>query len=64
MSIRVMTAVWDHSPYESGELLVLLALADWADEPGTLLAVRPGDRAEGSAQGAPGVQHPAEVPGR
>jgi Helix-turn-helix domain len=34
MSIRVMTAVWDHSPYESGELLVLLALADWADDQG------------------------------
>src|SRR6201994_4267661 len=34
MSIRVMTAVWDHTPYEGGELLVLLALADWADDQG------------------------------
>jgi hypothetical protein len=29
-----MTAVWDHSPYDGGELLVLLALADWADDQG------------------------------
>ena len=29
-----MTAVWDHTPYEGGELLVLLALADWADDRG------------------------------
>jgi hypothetical protein len=29
-----MTAVWDHTPYEGGELLVLLALADWADDQG------------------------------
>jgi hypothetical protein len=34
MSIRVMTAIWDHSHYEGGELLVLLALADWADDQG------------------------------
>jgi Helix-turn-helix domain len=34
MSILVMTAVWDNSPYEGGELLVLLALADWADDQG------------------------------
>jgi hypothetical protein len=34
MSIRVMTSVWDNSPYEGGELLVLLALADWADDQG------------------------------
>jgi Helix-turn-helix domain len=34
MSIRVMTAVWDQTPYEGGELLVLLALADWADDQG------------------------------
>jgi hypothetical protein len=29
-----MTAVWDSTPYEGGELLVLLALADWADDQG------------------------------
>jgi Helix-turn-helix domain len=34
MSIRMMTAVWDGTPYEGGELLVLLALADWADDQG------------------------------
>ena len=34
MSIRMMTAVWDSTPYEGGELLVLLALADWADDQG------------------------------
>jgi hypothetical protein len=30
----MMTAVWDSTPYEGGELLVLLALADWADDQG------------------------------
>lgn len=34
MSIRVMTAVWDRAQYEEGTLLVLLALADWADDKG------------------------------
>jgi Helix-turn-helix domain len=34
MSIRVMTAIWDHSRYEGGDPLVLLALADWADDQG------------------------------
>ncbi|MFZ0662146.1 MAG: helix-turn-helix domain-containing protein, partial [Acidobacteriaceae bacterium] len=35
MSIRVMTAVWDRGKrYEGGSLLVLLALADWADDGG------------------------------
>ena len=26
MSVRVMTAVWDNTPYEGGELLVLLPI--------------------------------------
>jgi len=29
-----MTKVWDCGRYEKGELLVLLALADWADDAG------------------------------
>jgi hypothetical protein len=34
MSIRVMTAVWDHADVSGGDLLVLLAMADWADDDG------------------------------
>jgi len=34
MSIQVMTAVWRKAPYEGGALLVLLAMADWADDNG------------------------------
>lgn len=34
MSLRALTAVWDHSASEGGTLLVLLALADYADEHG------------------------------
>lgn len=34
MSIRVMTAVWDNAGVQGSELLVLLALADWADDGG------------------------------
>jgi hypothetical protein len=34
MSIRIMTAVWSDAPYTQGTLLVLLALADWADDSG------------------------------
>jgi hypothetical protein len=34
MSIRVMTAVWDHAPYKGGTLLVLLAMADFASDDG------------------------------
>lgn len=34
MSIRVMTQVWDCNAYEGGTLLVLLAMADWADDTG------------------------------
>ncbi|HEX5236140.1 MAG TPA: helix-turn-helix domain-containing protein [Silvibacterium sp.] len=35
MSIGIMTAVWTGAmQYEKGELLVLLALADWADDAG------------------------------
>lgn len=32
MSIRVMTDVWEHSNLKAERLLVMLALADWADE--------------------------------
>lgn len=34
MSIRVMTSVWDHFPGAGGELLAMLALADWANDEG------------------------------
>ena len=34
MSIRVMSAVWDKGPGDRGELLVLLALADFANDSG------------------------------
>ena len=32
MSIRVMTAVWDSNRYDAGTLLVLLAMADYAND--------------------------------
>lgn len=34
MSIKVMTAVWEHAPFKGGKLLILLALADFANERG------------------------------
>ena len=34
MSIHIMALVWERAPYEGGTLLVLLALADWANEEG------------------------------
>lgn len=34
MSIRMMAEVWDNGPSNQGELLVLLALADFADDDG------------------------------
>lgn len=34
MSIRIMTQVWDHGPEDQGQLLVLLAMADFADDAG------------------------------
>ena len=35
MSIKVMTWVWDNSPTAGTELLLLLAIADQADDRGT-----------------------------
>ena len=35
MSIKLMTTVWENGPEEHGQLLVLLALADWAGADGT-----------------------------
>lgn len=35
MSIRVMSHVWKHSQAKGGDLLVLLAIADFADDSGT-----------------------------
>lgn len=37
MSIRLMTKVWDSGQYDSGTLLVLLALCDWANDQGEKL---------------------------
>lgn len=34
MSIDVMRLVWKHAPFKGGPLLVLLAMADWADDDG------------------------------
>jgi hypothetical protein len=34
MSIRIMSRVWAEAPYAGSRLLVLLALADWANEEG------------------------------
>src|SRR5579872_938776 len=35
MSIRVMTQIWDTCLYDGGTLLVLLAMADWANDDGS-----------------------------
>jgi hypothetical protein len=34
MSVKIMAQVWENAPYEGGALLVLLALADWANDEG------------------------------
>ena len=34
LSIKIMSWVWDHSPYEGKILLIHLALADWAGDDG------------------------------
>jgi hypothetical protein len=34
MSIRLMSRVWEDSPQKGGDLIVLLALADWANDEG------------------------------
>lgn len=34
MSIKIMSWVWDNSPYEGKQLLIHLALADWASDEG------------------------------
>ena len=34
MSIRVMSHVWEHSQHKGGDLLLLLAIADHADDHG------------------------------
>lgn len=34
MSIKLMTAVWEHAPIRQGSLIVLLALADFANDSG------------------------------
>jgi hypothetical protein len=34
MSVKVMSLVWERGPFEGGSLLVMLALADWANDEG------------------------------
>lgn len=34
MSVKIMSHIWNESPYEGGTLLVLLALADWSNDDG------------------------------
>lgn len=34
MSVKIMSWVWDNSPYEGKQLLIHLALADWAGDNG------------------------------
>lgn len=34
MSIKLMNAIWDHSPYKGSKLLILLSLADMANDAG------------------------------
>src|SRR5262245_33120961 len=41
MSIKVMTRAWEHAPYGEGTLLVLLALADYADDYGVCWPAQP-----------------------
>jgi helix-turn-helix protein len=41
MSIRVMNRVWEHSEQKEGTLLVLLALADYADDNGVCWPAQP-----------------------
>lgn len=35
MSVKVMSLVWDHYPRGTGELILALALADWANDQGS-----------------------------
>ena len=34
MSIRIMSAIWEHAPYDGGTLITLLALGDYANDEG------------------------------
>src|SRR5689334_12023137 len=34
MSVKVMSLIWERGPFEGGALLVMLALADWANDEG------------------------------
>jgi hypothetical protein len=34
MSVKIMSMVWEHAPYSENKLIVLLALADWANDEG------------------------------
>ena len=34
MSVKIMSRIWENGPDQQGELLVLLALSDWANDEG------------------------------
>ena len=41
MSVRVSTRVWELAPQQGGALLILLAMADFADEDGVCFPTLP-----------------------
>lgn len=56
MSIRAMTLVWDSGAYEGGTLLVLLAMADWANDDGSKVHPRMETLAEKARLSVRGAQ--------
>src|ERR1019366_2066654 len=57
MSIRIMSAVWQLSEYRNGKRLVLLALADWANDDGVCWPKMPtiAEKAGITERGASGI---------
>ena len=65
MSIRIMSAVWDQAPHKRERLLVLLALADFADDSGLCWPSLPtiAAKARITTQGAIGIIKTLEADG-